>query len=55
MTSSLTLNSAIVMPLINFFSVSKEQIELVILRVTTGSVTTVTPLSIVMTLSTQLK
>lgn len=55
MMSSLTLNSAIVIPLINFFSVSKEQIVLVILRVTTGSLTTVTPLSIVLRVSTQLK
>lgn len=55
MMTSLTLNSAIVMDLINFFSVSKEQIVLVILTVTTGSVTTVTPLSIVLTVSIQLQ
>lgn len=46
MMSRLTLNSAIVILLINLFSVSKGEMVLVILRVTTGSLTTVTPLSI---------
>lgn len=46
--SRLTLNSATVMLLINLFSVSKGEMVLVILIVTTGSLTTVTPLSIVL-------
>lgn len=55
MMSRLTLNSAIVMLLMNLFSVSKGEMLLVILRVTTGSLTTVTPLSIMLTVSMQPK
>lgn len=53
--SRLTLNCAIVMLLINLFSASKGEMVLVILRVTTGSLTTVTPLSIVLTVLMQPK